>query len=491
MTDAVTKTRPGDRISFLQRLAYGSGAFANNLLAGSIGAMMVVLNIGLGMDPVLVGLLGGLPRFFDALTDPIVGYISDRTRSRWGRRRPYIFFGAIATAIAFGMLWQLPEGQSEMFYFWYFLIGSFIFFLAYTFFATPWVALGYELTPDYDQRNLLMGTQNFIAQMAYFIPPWLVFWAQNENLFDNMVQGTSVIAWGISALVVLFGIVPAIFLRERMADVAARELEEAGADRRSFIDNVWDFMKGFGSALSFIPFLKLCAATFLVFNGFIMIAAFQFYVVAYYVFAGDIEAGAAHNGAVDSVRIAFSFVAVAVVAWMASKVGKRKMFGIAIGIAALGYGLKWFLYDPSAPWLLYFAAPLMAFGLGGLFTLIPSMVADVVDMDELRSHQRREGMFGSIFWWVVKLGQGVAIAMGGYLLAGTGFDEALGGNQAESTLFWLRVWDVVIPVTFYLIAIWLVTTLDISRESAAKVRAELEARRGKTDDAEPAADTTN
>lgn len=479
MTESTATTRPEDRISIFHRLIYGSGAFANNLLAGSIGAMMVVLNIGLGMDPVLVGLLGGLPRFFDAITDPIVGYISDRTRTKWGRRRPFIFFGAIAAAISFAMLWQFPAGQSEMFYFWYFLIGSFIFFLAYTLFATPWVALGYELTPDYDQRNLLMGTQNFIAQMAYFIPPWLVLWAQND-MFDNMVQGTAVIAWVLAGLVAFFGILPAIFLRERMAEVAAKELDETKDQRQGIIGNVWDFMKGFGTALSFVPFLKLCAATFLVFNGFIMIAAFQFYVVAYYIFAGDLEAGAAHNGAVDSLRILFSFVAVAAVAWFATRIGKRKMFGIAIGLAALGYGLKWFLYNPEAPWLLYFAAPLMAFGLGGLFTLMPSMVADVVDMDEVRSHQRREGMFASIFWWVVKLGQGMATAMGGFLLASTGFDQALGGDQAESTLFWLRVWDVTIPVVFYMVAIWLVTTLDISREKAAEVRKILEARRGTT-----------
>ena len=483
MTESTATTRPEDRISIFHRLIYGSGAFANNLLAGSIGAMMVVLNIGLGMDPVLVGLLGGLPRFFDAITDPIVGYISDRTRTKWGRRRPFIFFGAIAAAISFAMLWQFPAGQSEMFYFWYFLIGSFIFFLAYTLFATPWVALGYELTPDYDQRNLLMGTQNFIAQMAYFIPPWLVLWAQND-MFDNMVQGTAVIAWVLAGLVAFFGILPAIFLRERMAEVAAKELDETKDQRQGIIGHVWDFMKGFGTALSFVPFLKLCAATFLVFNGFIMIAAFQFYVVAYYIFAGDLEAGAAHNGAVDSLRILFSFVAVAVVAWFATRIGKRKMFGIAIGLAALGYGLKWFLYNPEAPWLLYFAAPLMAFGLGGLFTLMPSMVADVVDMDEVRSHQRREGMFASIFWWVVKLGQGMATAMGGFLLASTGFDQALGGDQAESTLFWLRVWDVTIPVVFYMVAIWLVTTLDISREKAAEVRKILEARRGTTGAAE-------
>lgn len=483
MTESTATTRPEDRISIFHRLIYGSGAFANNLLAGSIGAMMVVLNIGLGMDPVLVGLLGGLPRFFDAITDPIVGYISDRTHTKWGRRRPFIFFGAIAAAISFAMLWQFPAGQSEMFYFWYFLIGSFIFFLAYTLFATPWVALGYELTPDYDQRNLLMGTQNFIAQMAYFIPPWLVLWAQND-MFDNMVQGTAVIAWVLAGLVAFFGILPAIFLRERMAEVAAKELDETKDQRQGIIGNVWDFMKGFGTALSFVPFLKLCAATFLVFNGFIMIAAFQFYVVAYYIFAGDLEAGAAHNGAVDSLRILFSFVAVAAVAWFATRIGKRKMFGIAIGLAALGYGLKWFLYNPEAPWLLYFAAPLMAFGLGGLFTLMPSMVADVVDMDEVRSHQRREGMFASIFWWVVKLGQGMATAMGGFLLASTGFDQALGGDQAESTLFWLRVWDVTIPVVFYMVAIWLVTTLDISREKAAEVRKILEARRGTTGAAE-------
>lgn len=483
MTESTATTRPEDRISIFHRLIYGSGAFANNLLAGSIGAMMVVLNIGLGMDPVLVGLLGGLPRFFDAITDPIVGYISDRTHTKWGRRRPFIFFGAIAAAISFAMLWQFPAGQSEMFYFWYFLIGSFIFFLAYTLFATPWVALGYELTPDYDQRNLLMGTQNFIAQMAYFIPPWLVLWAQND-MFDNMVEGTAVIAWVLAGLVAFFGILPAIFLRERMAEVAAKELDETKDQRQGIIGNVWDFMKGFGTALSFVPFLKLCAATFLVFNGFIMIAAFQFYVVAYYIFAGDLEAGAAHNGAVDSLRILFSFVAVAAVAWFATRIGKRKMFGIAIGLAALGYGLKWFLYNPEAPWLLYFAAPLMAFGLGGLFTLMPSMVADVVDMDEVRSHQRREGMFASIFWWVVKLGQGMATAMGGFLLASTGFDQALGGDQAESTLFWLRVWDVTIPVVFYMVAIWLVTTLDISREKAAEVRKILEARRGTTGAAE-------
>jgi len=82
------ETAPEDRIPLQQKLTYGLGAFVNNLLAAAIGGMIIVLNLGLGMNPALVGLLGALPRLTDAITDPLMGYISDHTRSRWGRRRP-------------------------------------------------------------------------------------------------------------------------------------------------------------------------------------------------------------------------------------------------------------------------------------------------------------------------------------------------------------------------------------------------------------------
>ena len=168
------ETKPEDRIPFSQKLIYGLGAFINNLLGAAIGGMMIVLNLGFGMNPALVGLLGGLPRLMDALTDPIMGFISDRTRTRWGRRRPYIFAGAISAGLIYILLWQLPDGKSESFYFWYFLVGSLLFYIAYTVYATPWVALGYELTPDYHERTRLMGVQNFIGQLPYLIAPWFL-----------------------------------------------------------------------------------------------------------------------------------------------------------------------------------------------------------------------------------------------------------------------------------------------------------------------------
>jgi GPH family glycoside/pentoside/hexuronide:cation symporter len=77
------ETAPEDRIPFHKKLVYGSGAFVNNLLADSIGRMVIVLNLGLGMNPALAGLLAALPRLTDAITDPLMGYISDNTRTRW------------------------------------------------------------------------------------------------------------------------------------------------------------------------------------------------------------------------------------------------------------------------------------------------------------------------------------------------------------------------------------------------------------------------
>ena len=114
------ETAPEDRIPFGLKLIYGCGAFVNNLLAAAIGGMVIVLNLGLGMNPALVGLVAAIPRLTDALTDPLIGYISDNTKTRWGRRRPYIFVGALSVGVIFALLWQLPADQSESFYFWYF-----------------------------------------------------------------------------------------------------------------------------------------------------------------------------------------------------------------------------------------------------------------------------------------------------------------------------------------------------------------------------------
>ena len=468
------ETAAEDRIPFPLKVVYGFGAFVNNTLAAAIGNMVIVLNLGLGMSPALVGLLGALPRLTDAITDPLMGYISDNTRTRWGRRRPYIFVGAIAAGIVFALLWQLPAGRSEEFYFSYFLAGSLIFFLAYTVYATPWVALGYELTPDYHERTRLMGTQHFVGSLAYMVSPYFLA-IMYLPVFGDVVTGASYLAILIAVVVIGLGILPAVFLRERFKDLAESENEDKRADIGAVVK---DFLRGFATTLRFKPFLKLCVATFLVFNGFILIAAFQSYVIIFYVFSGNEEAGSVfvgHSGLLQGVS---ALAAISIVTFLATRIGKRRAFYVSTGISMVGYALKWFCYTPENPWLILIPAPLMAFGLAGLFTLMPSMIADVVDADELNTHERREGMYGSIFWWVVKLGQSVAILGGGLLLVWTGFDVELGGGQTADAIHWMRLCDAFIPCIASAIAIWSIATYELTEEKAHDVRLELEKRRG-------------
>jgi glycoside/pentoside/hexuronide:cation symporter, GPH family len=473
-------TAPEDRIPFKHKLVYGVGAFINNLLAAASGGMMIVLNLGLGMNPALVGLLGALPRLTDALTDPMMGFISDHTKTRWGRRRPYIFWGAIAAGVLFALLWQLPEGRSETFYFTYFLIGSILFYLGYTVFATPWVALGYELTPDYHERTRLMGVQNFIGQLAYVVSPWFLWIMTYKGFFENQIDGAAGLAIVIAVVVIGFGILPAILLRERLKAVADAEKDKSlnESTRGAFVRNFVGFFKGFGITLASGPFLKLCLATFLVFNGFMLISSFQFYVIIYYVAGGDQNLGAKYAGYAGSVGAVSTFVVIVIVTWLGTKIGKRRAFFVSTGLSMIGYALKWVCYNPDIPILVALPAPLLAFGLGGLFTLMPSMVADVVDVDELKTHQRREGMFGSIFWWVVKLGMSAALLGGGHLLNATGFAVELGGNQTDRAIFLMRFFDIVVPIIASAIAIWVVVLYPITEERAREVRQELERRRG-------------
>lgn len=477
---AHAKTAPEDRVPFLHRLAYGAGAFVNNLLAAASGGMMIVLNLGLGMNPGLVGLLGALPRLTDAFTDPLMGYISDNTHTRWGRRRPFIFSGAIAAGVIFALLWQLPRGQSETFYFIFFLVGSILFYAGYTVFATPWVALGYELTPDYNERTRLMGTQNFIGQLAYVVSPWFLWIMNSGKFFPDQVSGAAGLAIIVAVVAIGLGILPAIFLRERMKELAAEEMDlKSESQAAGFKHNITEFLRGFKVTLSNGPFLKLCLATFLVFNGFMLIASFQYYVIIYYVCGGDQTAGAKYAGMAGTVGAVCTFAVVAFVTWLGTRIGKRHTFFLAIGLSIVGYGLKWVCYNPQMPLLVVLPAPLMAFGLGGLFTLVPSMIADVVDTDELKTHERREGMFGSIFWWMVKLGMAAALAGGGYLLNATGFDVELGGNQAARSIILLRLCDAGIPMLTSALAIWAVARFPISEARALQVRQELERRRGR------------
>jgi GPH family glycoside/pentoside/hexuronide:cation symporter len=264
---------------------------------------------------------------------------------------------------------------------------------------------------------------------------------------------------------------------------AIAESENPTGPRNGFLQTAGqktlDFLRGFLATMKFRPFLILCGATFLVFNGFMLVSAFSSYVMIYYVYGGDKDLGAKLMGWNGTLSALATFLVILLVTWLGTRIGKRKTFFFSTGISVVGYLLKWFCYSRSNPYLILVPTPLIAFGLGGLFVLMGSMIADVCDFDELQTGQRREGMFGAVFWWVVKLGMALALALSGYALNFTGFDVNLGSGQSERTLFLMRLLDIGVPALTSALAILLVAAYPLTEAMAHEVRTQLEKRRGR------------
>ena len=541
-----TVTPLKDRVPLGQKTAFGAGHLVLNLLPGALAVFMFFLVTAFGMDPFLAGLLGGLPRIFDALTDPIMGFISDNTKSKWGRRRPYIFVGAILSGILFALLFQMSEDNSVMFNFWYFLLMSLLFLVGNTMFATPLVGLGYEMTSDYNERTRLMAFANTVGQIAWMLVPW--FWVviadptvfplsdetlrvigemgltgdELQKLTDEKLQATGVrkLSLMVGLGCAVLGILPAFFCKGMDAgDMENRKkisFKTLGSSFRELFEGIKQVSKN-------RPFMKLCGATFLVFNGFQMVASFSFFIIVFYIYNGDYGQASTWPAWFASLTaVVTAFMVIPIISRIANKWGKRKAFIISTVISIVGYILKWWGFDNSlnaqfnqssigqglnsavvslfdainpfldtigmswfsmdtsmgGPWLMFLPIPFMAFGLGGLFTLMMSMTADVCDLDELRNGMpRKEGTFGAIYWWMVKLGQAIALVLGGAILTLVGYDEGAVSQTAE-TMFRLRIADIVIPAATAGIAILIMYKYSLSEERAREIKAELIERRG-------------
>ncbi|MFZ2899364.1 MAG: MFS transporter [Saprospiraceae bacterium] len=470
------QTAQKDRVPFIQKAAFGAGNLVNNLLPGSLGVFMFFLLTAFGMDPFLAGLLGGLPRIYDALTDPIMGFISDNTNSRWGRRRPYIFIGAIMSGVLFAVLWQLDPEKTQMYNFWYFLIMSIVYLTGNTIFSTPLIGLGYEMTSDYNERTRLMAFSQTVGQFAWMIVPWFWVLIANPNLFETQAIGVQKLSIVVGALCMALGVLPAIFCK----GIDSSHIENRKKINFSTLfSNLIDLFKSIGQVFKNVPFVRLCGATFLVFNGFQMVASFSYFIIVFYMFNGDYGLAGNWPAWFSTVSaIATAFLVIPIISWMSGKLGKRKAFIIATVISIIGYVLKWWGFNPSNPWLIFMPIPLMSFGIGGLFTLMMSMTADVCDLDELNNGMpRKEGTFGAIYWWMVKLGQALALVLGGLVLKMVGFDQNAVTQTAE-TITKLRLADITIPALTAALAIWVMWKYDLTEEKAKEIKEELVSRRG-------------
>jgi GPH family glycoside/pentoside/hexuronide:cation symporter len=278
----------------------------------------------------------------------------------------------------------------------------------------------------------------------------------------------------------LLGIMPALFCREPVlsdADGNSRlSLSELSANMKTFF-------RGIVQTLTCKPFIQLCLATFFVFNGFKVVASFAFFIIIFYLFNGDTEAAGnwpAWFGTFSAITTAF--LVIPVISKASERYGKRNTFIMATGFSIIGYTLKWWGFNPENPYMMFLPIPFLSFGIGGLFTLMMSMTADVCDLDELETGERREAVFGAVYWWMVKMGGALGLLATGIILNAVGFQEGA-ATQSMETMTLLRIADIVLPILTSFAAIWVMWSYNISEERAHEIRQQLEARRGQIEHA--------
>ena len=459
------------RVSMGQKIAFGFGMLANQMFPAALGVFIIVLVQDLGFAALLWGIIQFVPRIFDAITDPIMGYISDNTRSKWGRRRLYVLIGALIMGLAYIFMWQLQKDDGVVFNFIYFLSWSLIFYLGLTIFSVPYVAMGYEISEDFHERTEIMAIAQFIGQWAWVIAPWFWVILYDPSWFpEGADQGVRELSIWVAIPCTLFAAIPALFIKTT-STLDRTDFQPIKAI--NIIKSVRGIFSSAFEAFKIKQFRQIAASTFLIFNSFNVIAAYTFLIIVHHLFNSDPASAGnwpAMHGSVGA--LITTFIVIPIVTKMSKKLGKKKAFIICQLISVIGYILFWFLFVPGKPYLFLFALPFHSFGIGSLFTIMMSMTADVCDLDELNTGKRREGVLGAVYWWMVKLGFGIAALLGGFILSVVGFDAE---NVTESSITGMRMFYTLLPITGVIGAILIMKNYDITEEKAEQIKKELAA----------------
>lgn len=456
-------TKKEDKLPVVQKIGYGMGAMATNVAVNSFSNLtLLIYNSGLGVNPALLGVAQFIPRLWDAVTDPLVGNLSDNTRSRFGRRRPYIFVGAFALGLAFALLWMAPKGWNQYLTFGYILAASLFFFTAMTLYDVPRGALGFEMTDDYHERTRIFAYCSFLINVGALTTPWLYFLA-TRKLFKDEVEGMKYVGLAMGGLMLAGGLFCALVCKERKTEQVKHQA------RVKFWDSVAMTSKN-------RTFLRLLAVVLPVTIGFYFVNGFSQYILLYYVYGGDKPAASVLMGWVGTLWAALSLPGVFVMTYIATRIGKSKTVMLFLIIMAAGNSLKIVCYSKTHPWLILIPTASLSLGMLVLFSLVYAMLADICDEDELKTGKRREGSYQAVYGWWWKIGISAGLLVSGLLLRATGFDEKL-TVQAESTLFWLRFWEISLPSALCLLSAYLLTHYPLTETRAYEIKALLEERK--------------
>jgi GPH family glycoside/pentoside/hexuronide:cation symporter len=519
-TPITTSTPTADRIPLKQKIAYSMGVvsdhYANVCLAWIFITPFFVDFLGIGAS--VVGLALAAARCWDAFTDPLVGRLSDACTSRYGRRKPFIFVGAILTGLLFPVIWMVPDAWSTTGTTIYLFVALMLFYSVYSIFSVPYEALGSELTPDYSERSKIFVVRKYVQEAFNLGIVWVfpfAAWLGTLAWVGGETGGVRVVSWFIAAIIIGAGILPAIFNVERYKDIAVKE----GAN--SFKDAIKAVVRN-------KPLLIVVGVIGTYLFAIMATANLAYFVNVYYIYEGDILKGASLGGFDGTLRLCFALGAAAVIGKISDKVDKHKIMITSVVILIVAYIGVYFTTIPGRPWLALSMKPLVAIGECGFWVLILSMRADVCDWDEYRTGTRSEGLIAAITNWCNKIAMTLAIAISGFLLQYVvQFDsklpdatkaaiavqaeaefleltdaekqtvegeapitletyannlerQAVLDKQSPGTMERMRVLYTLPQAFALLVCLFLLKRYPLTRETMHTIRAELESRRGKT-----------
>ena len=458
---------PGEnRVPLRTKLMWGFGGLADNFMFNTMTALGTLVYVNhFKLAPALAGLALGLPRIFDAITDPMIGNMSDNAKSRFGRRRPFMFLGVVGCVVLLPLLWTLPmtETAANPWYsnapFLYIVVLGSLLALAYTFFVVPYTALGFELTPDYDERTRVVRWRMYIGLFGSLAAGWLFRLAADEY-WPDLGAGAFWVTVGVACIVLVAGLIPVVGCKEDLS------IEEQEPIR---------FFEAVRYTLTNRPFVTLFVAYVTVIVALFSAQSIQPLIMQHYVFGGDAIKLGNFQGALMTMGVALSYISIFVIGWISMKSSKRTAMVGGLGLAFAGTALSFIAMDPRWPWMLFVSAFISFLGLQGCWLMVDSMTADVCDDDELRTGRRREGMFSAVKGFALKAAQGLTFGVGGYMATAAGYDPQLVDRAGldETTAWKMKVALVGFQCAGLLLAITTMWLYPITRERAEETQRQL------------------
>jgi GPH family glycoside/pentoside/hexuronide:cation symporter len=439
-----------DKLPRRTKLFYGVGDLGNAVVNSAIQFfLMKFYTDGALVQPALAGNALLIGKIWDAINDPLFGWFTDRTQSRFGKRRVFMIFGAVPLGLAIGLLWFVPPANRVVTFVW--IAFTFILFdTLWTLTNVPYYALTSELTDDYDERSSLTAYRMVMAVPAYLVGAALT--PAIVGLFALQRTGYAFIGivYGAVAAVVL--LISAAGIRER-GDLVVSEPEASP-------------LKSLGIALRNRPFLWLCGTYFIVNIAFAFIKTLMAYFLEYQLLMKE------ETSLVMGLMLICVTLALPLWQWIARRMDKGPAYGLGMAIGALAVALTFTMPNRSTG-VIYAIAALAGIGFSAQWIFPWAMVADVADYDRVETGEQRSGMYYGVWGLATKISEAFALAAVGWILTGFGYVPNVA--QSAHALMGIRLFFGLIPAACIFAALPLLFRYPITRKRHAEIRRRLDA----------------